>query len=400
MSSPDPGNLLSIVILGPMEQRKDGQVTAEARTLDLKVLVEGIVADIQEEEPAYRDYQFRILPPESNTTHLIVEGVLNLIEDCGLAIVDLSGSMANVAYEAGIIHALGVPHILTTQDPTTPFYFKTVQHIANLRIDRARGYVKGTLAHDDLRKRIVDFISDTSAASGYSDNQIAQYYSNLPIVDIAGPSGLAAGYYRNAIRRFVRAGGFVEAPCDIVWTSRFEKDAAGVETRHTDRRQIDIKKVIFVRPPGDMIDSYPQDSGALEEVLKKAGLRTVLVTVQKRKDEFQDMRDFSGFMLAYAGVKDEAVRFVEPGIMVDMPTTLYALEYSPRVQKLNRLSGILPHEALRARKRTMLRNMLAAFERNLNYQLEQERPPARMNAFRIVDVTGLEPALREMGVLR
>jgi hypothetical protein len=399
MPSRDPRTPLSIVILGPMEQRKDGQVTAQSRTLDLKSLVEGIVADIQK-EPAYRDFQFRVAPPESNDTHLIVQGVLNLIEDSGLAIVDFSDNTPNVAYEAGIIHALGVPHILTTRDPTTPFYFRTVQHIANLQIDRARGYVKGTPVHDDLRKMILSFISDTSATSGYSDSQIAQYYGNLPIVDIAGPSGLAAGYYRNAIRRFVRSGGFVEAPCDIVWTSRFEKDAAGVETRHTDRRQIDIKHVIFVRPPGDMIDSYPQDSGALEEALKKAGLRTVLVTVQKRKDEFQDMRDFSGFMLAYAGAKDEPVRFVEPGIMVDMPTTLYALDYSPRVQKLNRLSSVLPHKALRARKRTMLRDMLAAFERNLNYQLAQERPPARMDAFRIVDVAGLEPALREMGVLR
>jgi len=399
MPSRDPRIPLTIVILGPMEQRKDGQITAESRTLDLQRLVESIVDDIQS-EPAYRDYRFRVAPPETNDTHLIVQGVLNLIEDSGLAIVDFSGNTPNVAYEAGIIHALGIPHILTTRDPTTPFYFRTVQHIANLQIDRARGYVKGTPAHDHLREKIVNFITDAGASSGYADNQIAQYYGNLPIVDIAGPSGLAAGYYRNAIRRFVRSGGFVEAPCDIVWTRRFDKNDDGVETRHTDRKRLDIKHVIFVRPPGDMIDSYPQDSGALEEALKKQGLRTVLVTVQKRKDEFQDMLDFSGFMLAYAGAKNEPVRFVEPGIMVDMPTTLYALDYSPRVQKLNRLSGVLAHEALRARKRTMLRDMLAAFERNLNYQLAQERPPARMDAFRIIDVARLEPALRDLGVLR
>lgn len=47
-------------------------------------------------------------------------GILDLIEQPELVIIDLSRGRPNVTYEAALVHALGLPHVLITEDRRPP----------------------------------------------------------------------------------------------------------------------------------------------------------------------------------------------------------------------------------------------------------------------------------------
>ena len=288
-------NSVDILVLGPMVQTTEqGELVAPSRTEAVKKVIEGIVGEITAGDPTLK---VNVAAPEDADTPLIVPGVLNAIEKADLVVIDLTGDKPNVAYEAGIVHALGLPHLFVTGDPKPPFYFRPVQHIANLKAQD--GYRREDKIHQRLRDRIRDFVAPGTViqAMNFTDNELTQYYG-LPIVDVAGPSGLAAGYFRNAVRRFVRKGGFLNVPCDVSYRTRSLGPGSAEASITT---KLTIGHMIAIRPSGELARTHNADVGALARELEKLGLRTKDVTIPKRDGDYEDMRNFGGQLLAHAG---------------------------------------------------------------------------------------------------
>ncbi|MGD9883841.1 hypothetical protein [Reyranella sp.] len=376
---------ITILVLGPMRQVQGGHIEVEDRTAGLKVLVEHIARDL-EPEAGQAGRKVAVIAPENRTRATIVPGVLDLIESAHLVILDLTGNRANVTYEAGIVHALGVPCIILTSDAQPPFYFIGADYIG--RFHYAQAFDADQVTHRDLQRYLRRFIADPTL---FADNQLTAYFE-LPIVDIAGPSGLAAGYYRNSIRRFVRRQGFVASAREIVWPGRLEvKD--GVETRRPETRPMTVAHYIAVRPPGNLRQSGGH-AGQLADVLKKRGLRTEFAALRRLPDDFADARDFVGPFLARDTPRDQPVAFIEPGIIIEIPTTLYALPFSPRVAK--RL-GLAPPARAIAEAR-LFAQMQASFERNLDFLLHKDPEVEDPRPFHWTDLAALPALLDELGV--
>jgi hypothetical protein len=371
-----------------MEQRKGGARTAESRTAAIKELLKQIGADLAK-EPGLGRLTVTPISPEDRRPHVIIPAILGLIERTDLVVIDMSGGRANVGYEAGIVHALGLPYVIVTSDPQPPFYFQGAECICDFHFSRK--YARRQATHKDLRRSLLRFLTEQDAINDFADNQLTRHFE-LPLVDIAGPSGLAAGYYRNGVRRFLRPGGFIGAPCDVTWATSVETKG-GVEVRRTARRRIEIGHLIAIRPYGGLTHSYFDHDKRLKEALAKLEFRLQFATIQKREKEFEDLRDFGGQFLAYLDKPGAAIRFIEPAIVVDTPTTLYALPFSPRIRKLNRLSG----PPLKQRRKHLLDQMQASFSRNLDFQLEQEMDQAHIDRFRLIDLADLKATLKEFG---
>lgn len=374
---------ITILVLGPMRQVQGGHIEVEDRAAGLKVVVEHIVRDL-EPEARHAGRTVAVIAAENRTGATIVPGVLDLIESAHLVVLDLTGNRADVTYEAGIVHALGVPCIILTSDEQPPFYVIGADHIGHF--DYAQALDSNQVTHRDLVGYIRRFIADPTL---FSDHQLTAYFE-LPIVDIAGPSGLAAGYYRNSIRRFVRRRGFVATAREVVWPGRPEvKD--GVETRRPETRSMTVAHYIAVRPPGDLRQSSGH-AGQLADALKKRGLRTEFATLPRLSDDDADMRDFVGPFLVRDTPRDQPVEFIQPGIIVEIPTTLYALPFLPRVVK--RL-GMAPPARTVAEAR-LFAQMQASFERNLDFLLHKDPEVEDARPFHWTDLAELPELLERL----
>jgi len=98
----------------------------------------GVGAAHARPEAAHREYRrrhpdrtrrgrARVSRRGARTANVIVPGILDLIEQPELVIIDLSRGRPNVTYEAALVHALGLPHVLITEDRRPPFYFQPVE---------------------------------------------------------------------------------------------------------------------------------------------------------------------------------------------------------------------------------------------------------------------------------
>ena len=107
----------NLLVLGPMQHRVGDSVIRESNTRRVGEILEQMSAALASgaEKP------FRVITPESPNEQAIIELVLNEIEQADLVVLDLTGNRPSVAYEAGIIHALGIPHIFVTEDEETSF---------------------------------------------------------------------------------------------------------------------------------------------------------------------------------------------------------------------------------------------------------------------------------------
>lgn len=375
---------LNILVLGPMRQTDSGIVTVEDRTLGLKDILDDIIEDL-EAETARRNVRIVVTGPSDRDHNVIVSGVLDLIENADLVVLDLSGSRASVAYEVGIVHALGLPYILITSDARPPFYFQAADFIGDFHYAAAFDHHQ---THLDLRERVLAFLANPARFAG---NQLSTHFG-LPLVDIAGPSGLAAGYYRNSIRRFIRFNGFMDTAREVIWAGPMHsKD--GVETRRTETRPMTISRFIAVRPPGSLRDPVGH-ARELADALKKRGLKTEFATIRKREDDFADMRDFGAQFLARITPPGAPVQFIEPGIIVEIPTTLYALPFSPRFKKRLDLDRALRSD----RAEQLLQQMLASFEDNLDYHIVAEQDAGGRDRFMMIDLVELPDVLERLGV--
>ncbi len=243
-------------------------------------------------------------------------------------------------------------------------------------------------AHYLLYQKLQAFLTNVPAVN-LAENPVTSYF-RLPIIDISGPSGLATGYYVNALARFVRNHGFFDNACEVIWS---DPPPAGSppDTKPAPRsKDMRISDVVAVRPPSLMMRSHREDDSLLADSLERLGLYRRRATIRRLRDEPPDLRDYAGDFLVRSQDKG-AADFVQPAVLIEIPTTLYALPHAPRLRKL------LPrNDALRLRR---LRGMLDSFEAVMTRQIQTASNPYQESHFHFISIEQLGPTLREIGVL-
>jgi hypothetical protein len=403
------GEPITILTLGPMSTDPSVQPPPPSHTLQLKLLVESIRAALLLERRPDAFSDLRVIAPDDRQVNLITRGVLDFIEQADLVIVDLSRGSPNVAYEVGLVHALGLPHILLTDAAQPPFYFQSVEHIMNFAFEPV--YNPQRSGHVALRDKILAFMTDPNAAVGYADNQVTEYYEGLPIIDISGPSGVATGYYINGIRRFVRGNGFLDYECSVSW----KVQGGGAEESRNQRMRID--HFISILPPGGLAERYSRDDQLLRDELAKLGFRIKFATIENRSDEPGDLRPYGGLFLARTDNPDNPMT---PGVIVEIPTALYPLQFAPRVRRIDRpaAQGARPTASATTRAERMeadpgdpdelrrrlrqrrFAEMIASFRRTLEFQMRKDQVDDLLDRrYHIIALADLEGRLRQLGLI-
>lgn len=356
----DTGDPIVILVLGPMDPKGGDPIP---RTVRLKKIIEAAVSQLKRE---YSNEKFEVQAPEDLKAGPIITAILDLIEGADLIIADLAENSPSVAYEVAIVQALGIPMILVTGERGVPFYFTTSLYIGEFVIDtevdlRTPENVKSKF-YNSLIERLRDFVGalckirDSSTGEKaykyanerikpYVTNQLTEHFGDLPIVDIAGPSSLAAGYYLNAVSRFAWPDRFFDGKFFLNPVPRDGEEAAPAEVAS------EISKFFIVFPPEPM-SNYPDDNKKLQNMLEKNGFR-----IEQRviRDPFNKLRPYTGSFLA-----KENGGLLDPAIVLEIPTTLYALQRVPRVRRLAK------HPRRDALRRRRIDGMLSSFERTLD----------------------------------
>jgi hypothetical protein len=389
MADPEP---TTILVLGPMQPALDGagNVVEDPRTAQLTRLVSAIAEDLVTTAPALGPIV--VDQPDTNAFASIIPGILTKVEAADLVILDLSGGSQNVMYELGLVHALGLPYILTTKDSGPPFYMLGIFCIGNF--ERLGPLDPQYNPHSLLLVRIREFLRslrDSSGKSGdpdsYATNPMTDYFQGLPVVDISAPAGLAAGYWRNAVRRFVRVGGYFDRPDQEVTFAGLPPDKTEVE------KKLLIGHFVAVQPISFLDETPEADNRRLQRILADNGYRTTKGTIGQVEE--LDMRPFGVEFLGRIQ-PDGSLDIVEPGIVIDIPSTLYALQYSPRVLRIDDgpAGGTQGAAVLDRLRRRRYSNMLNRFNRIMRQFLR--RGDAQGHARQVHFVTLAElPALLE-----
>ncbi|MDR6195358.1 STING domain-containing protein [Siphonobacter sp. SORGH_AS_0500] len=277
---------LDILVLGSMGNTNDINVS----TTELGIVVRELLEEDRAKEllldAGVMTTEVHVPTAFHNTE--IVDGILEKLDIADLVIINLTpkGSSkgapsANVYYELGLVHALGLPCIMMSEEGTEQqFYFR------NYKIYRY------SPKEDDLKRNLrgplfifLDIHNDTN----FSNNRITQFYKGLPIVDISAAVGLATGYYYNFVGRLLRDGLFI--------------------TKHPDK----IKQLVIVRPDS-VLNTYAQDQKRMADVLTEAGY-------QVKEERLSDPEDGKGMAFIYH----------VDGIVLDLPRTIYPLKISPKL---------------------------------------------------------------------
>ena len=314
----------TILVLGPMKPMDDGSPEKSPRTAVLASLLRSILS-----ERGVSSAAVVVEFPDENTFSDIIPGILAMIERADLVVLDLTGDSAGTMYELGLIHALGLPYVLLTSDTTRPFYIRVAQCITRFDLtpdfDAARS---GQAALAGRLGQFLDLLHDDSRGGGrledFATNAVSAFFDGLPIVDISAPAGLAAGYWRNAVRRFVGHAGYFDPPDRVVALKVFGE---AVE------RPLKLAHFVAVRPASGLDASADDDFATLDATLDAAGF--TLASGSIRKVNPQDIRDF-GVKLLCRKLPAGGAELVDPGIVIDLPTTLYALQHSPRIERIDR----------------------------------------------------------------
>ena len=372
----------------------DGRAEPGTRTMDLAALVRGIVDAIKADFDAAPGDVF-VETPDSNAWAAIIPGILEKIERADLVLIDFTGNSPNVTYEAGLVHALGLPHIFITSDAAPVFYFRNAFCLPGF--DPHPGFDPARPGHAALRDRIRTFykawygLTQDSSIADLASNAVSAFFDNIPIVDISAPAGLAAGYWQNAIRRFIRRGGYVDTPHKHAWAAQ-QGLRAGQDMRV-------VEHVIAVRPPDDLRFQLLDAQAELEGQLARLGLRRFQATIHHQAAE--DLRDYSGFFLGRIAAPRAREAAPLP-VMLEIPATLYALHHSPRIRRIRKgrrhLAPQAPEDAIDIHLRRRYRDMIGRFGMLM---AESVREEALRNAgrFHFVAAAELPALLTRIGVL-
>jgi len=159
----------NLLVLGPMEVVKGDAVI---RRSNVKRLGE-ILGQMSESLAENGVPPFRIVTPEGQAQTVIEEMVLNEIEQADLLVIDLSGGRPNVAYEAAIIHTLGIPHIFVSADRAECGLVQVGQEAAGVR--KRLG-----ARRPDLRRIVVEPLRGNPVAKPDLQRQLVQR-PHLPV---------------------------------------------------------------------------------------------------------------------------------------------------------------------------------------------------------------------------
>jgi hypothetical protein len=330
---------LDILVLGPMGDHED----PAASTAPIRDAVNALLR-----EPAFEtlltggrvaagDRYVHI--PEGTNEPEIVQSILSRLDTADLVLFNLTPkagekeASANVFYELGLVHALGIPAlIIKTARGAVPFYAGTMRQL------RVPDFEIPTLMAA-LREPLRDFIDSENSQTNFLNDRVTQFYG-LPIVDISAAVGLATGYYQNFLSRLITEGGFIAAHPHL------------------------IRQVVVVRPSG--VDStYPADMQALKTALAEAGY---ILTTEKLAPPPGDTLG----QLWFDHVQ---------GIVLDLPRTIYPLQRSPRLLSLRERSrtfrGHAAERAFTQRFRQVGEQLLDRVEAAIRYQLHHDAQEVR-----------------------
>ncbi len=379
-----PYNLL---VLGPMQHRVGDNIIRESNTKRLGV----ILSQMADALAAGGFKPFRVITPESPDETGIIELVMSEIEQADLVVLDLTGNRASVAYEAGIIHALGIPHIFVTQDEETSFYFSGVRVIRGLQIDADFDPANAGPSQRELFERLSKFLSSADVRTAMSGNILTSHFE-LPVVDLAGPAGMAASYYTNAVKRFIRPNGFAGRPCKLLFKEERPSRFGSKTVTSTRSVTADVKALVAVEPPAQLSRSFFEDDKALKEALKEMGVELERATIAG--DDPLDKRDYGGWFDSKGIARGSTV-------CIEIPTIVYPLTESPRILRLRRRRSRFQGEQrqiMQEVEERALEKFLASFQRNLFYHIDLERESNR-DGFHYVPLRDLPATLKKIGVI-
>ncbi|MGO9483555.1 MAG: hypothetical protein ACLPX9_03075 [Rhodomicrobium sp.] len=378
----------NLLVLGPMQHRVGDAVIRQSNTARI-----GEILDQMSQALTVGGLKpFRVVTPESPNETTIIELVMSEIEQADLVVLDLTDSRPSVAYEAGIIHALGIPHIFVTEDEETSFYFSSVRVIRGLQIQADFNPADPSPSQSELFGRLKTFLSGADARTAMAGNILTAHFDGLPIVDLAGPAGMAASYYTNAVKRFIRPDGFAGRPCKLLFKE--ERPARFGNKTITSTRTVPatVKALIAVEPPAQLSQSFFEDDRALKAAL--AGLGVELERATIAGDRPLDKRDYGGWFDA-KGIARGAT------VCIEIPTIVYPLTESPRILRLRKRRSRFEGEQrqiMQEVEERALEKMLASFKRNLFYHIDMEKE-ANKSGFYYVPLRDLPSVLRQAGVL-
>lgn len=307
-----------VLALGPMI---DQEARAEASCLVIRRVAKRILrsAEFKPRLAAAGFQRHAVVAPEHLQGNLIVTDVVSHLEGADFVVFDLSprpnelSPSPNVMYELGLVHALGLPHVLLKgKGGGLPFYVT------------------------QNRVRTVDFGKDASVEAalapvfrsvlqrggiGFADNAVSQYFGGAALVDISAAAGLAVGYYDAFIDYLLRAGGYLQR-------------AEGAPFRH-------VVTVVPERFGPTAVD----DEKTLAAGLARRGIALA-------KHEFPPIDGKPrGMLVKHAGP-----------VIVDLATAAYAMRRSPRLLKLHELR----------RNRQASGRLLDALEAKMHARLHRE----------------------------
>jgi len=269
---------ITILVLGPMKPLEHGGLETSPRTEVLAKLLRTIVAGAGS--------SVEVKCPDENAFADIIPGILTMIESADLVVLDLTGNSAGTMYELGLVHALGLPFICLTSDDIRPFYARVSFCIT--RFDLAAVHDASRSGHQALAVRIGQFLGalqgppeGSAPLADFATNAVSAFFDGLPIVDISAPAGLAAGYWRNAVRRFVGHAGYFDPP-DRTVTLKISGEAID--------QPLKLAHFVAVKPASGLDASADDDFAALDAALDAAGFTLAAGSIKKANP--QDLRDF------------------------------------------------------------------------------------------------------------
>ncbi len=230
------------------------------KTVQIASIVEGAAKALHADEKIDSADKIRVLAPEGDDRTNIVHSVLNHVEGSDLIIIDVSDESPSVIYELGAVNALGKPYILVTGE-SLPFYLLQSRSIMNFSFKDE--YDPGDLTHVELRNRLLSNYTSEDGV-GFSESVFSSYFQGLPIVNIAGPAGIATGYHVNTLNRFGRQGaGFLQKVVKAV------EDDGGQEPVVREGR---LSALVVVIPDIVKTDNYGKARVDLEDAMAEKGL--------------------------------------------------------------------------------------------------------------------------------
>ena len=352
----DKGNL-DVMVLGPM-----GAVTGreESHCVTIKKALEKLLEkdEFTERLENCGYSSFTVTAPEHLQGNRIANEVFRVLDKADIVVLDLSaraGTAApspNVMYELALVHALGLPYVLmsSTPDPS-PFY---VSHDRVRRVD----YTDHAAIIATLQGPFAAYL-DPDKSENFADNVVSSYYDNAALIDISAAAGLAAGYYDNFVHRVLREGNGV---------------LARLEGRFT--------KLLTVLP-ADLEITAQQQMEKLQELVKSSGY--VLESTELK--------------LAESDIRGIAVKHVGP-LLIDVPSTVYALRRSPRLRKHRKLprdeyDEKVGNDAMNAAKRKAYQRLLRQFRQVLLYHFYDDTQN-RGNSFECITLDQLPDRLAKL----